>query len=48
VRRRKWKYLWDGLEFLYDLEQAPGERENLGYRHPELLTELRDLSKGDW
>jgi arylsulfatase A-like enzyme len=48
VRRGKWKYLWDGFEFLYDLEQDPGERENLGYRHPELLTELRDLSNGDW
>jgi arylsulfatase A-like enzyme len=49
VRRGRWKYLWDGgFEFLYDLENDPGERENLGYRYPEILTELRDLSKSDW
>ncbi len=48
VRRGNWKYLWDGFEFLYDLDQDPGEREDLGYRHPELLTELRTLSKGEW
>ena len=22
VRRGKWKYLWDGFEFLYDLDRA--------------------------
>ncbi|MEM7226877.1 MAG: sulfatase-like hydrolase/transferase [Pseudomonadota bacterium] len=48
VRRGSWKYLWDGFEFLYDLERDPGERENLGYRHPDLLKKLRTLSKGDW
>ena len=49
VRRGRWKYLWDGgFEFLYDLDQDPGERENLGYRHPEILSELRDLSKSGW
>ena len=48
VRRGNWKYLWDGFEFLYDLNRDPGERENLGYRHPDLLAELRSLSKGDW
>ena len=48
VRRGKWKYLRDGLEFLYDLEEDPGERHNLSYQHPELLAELRELSKGDW
>ena len=49
VRRGRWKYLWDGgFDFLYDLEVDPGERENLGYRQPELVAELRELSKGDW
>jgi arylsulfatase A-like enzyme len=49
VRRGKWKYLWDGgFEFLYDLDSDPGERENLGYRYPDLVSELRDLSKSDW
>ncbi|MDA0340655.1 MAG: sulfatase-like hydrolase/transferase, partial [Proteobacteria bacterium] len=49
VRRGRWKYLWDGgFEFLYDIEQDPGERENHGYQHPELLAELRALSKSDW
>lgn len=49
VRRGRWKYLWDGgFEFLYDLEVDPGERDDLGYRQPELLAELRALSKSDW
>ncbi|GAB5467164.1 MAG: sulfatase-like hydrolase/transferase [Rhodospirillales bacterium] len=48
VRRGQWKYLWDGFEFLYDLERDPGERQNLGYRYPEILAELRALSKSDW
>ncbi len=48
LRRGKWKYLWDNFEFLYDLEQDPGERNDLGYRNPELLAELRALSKGEW
>ena len=49
MRRGAWKYLWDGgFEFLFDLAADPGEREDLGYRNPELLAELRALSKGDW
>jgi arylsulfatase A-like enzyme len=49
VRRGPWKYLWDGgFEFLYDLDSDPGERENLGYRRPEILDELRALSKSEW
>ena len=49
VRRGKWKYLWDGgFEFLYDLEADPGERENLCYRQPDVMAELRDLSNSDW
>ena len=49
VRRGKWKYLWDGgFEFLHDLDRDPGERENLGYRHPDLIAELRELAASDW
>ncbi len=49
VRRGKWKYLWDGgFEFLYDLPRDPGEREDLGYRHPDLVAELRNLANSDW
>ncbi len=48
VRSGKWKYLWDNFEFLYDIEADPGEREDLGFRHPKVLAELRGLSKGDW
>jgi len=49
VRRGKWKYLWDGgFEFLYDLDRDPGEREDLGYRYPDLIAELRELSNSDW
>ncbi len=48
VRRGNWKYLWDGgFEFLCDLDRDPGEREDLGYRHPDLLAELRALSLDD-
>jgi arylsulfatase A len=49
VRRGRWKYLWDGgFDFLYDLENDPGERENLGYRNPEILSQLKALSKSEW
>ena len=49
VRRGKWKYLWDGgFEFLHDLDRDPGERENLGYRHPNLIAEFRELAASDW
>jgi len=49
VRRGRWKYLWDGgYECLYDLAADPGERDDLGYRHPDLLAELRTLSESDW
>jgi arylsulfatase A-like enzyme len=49
LRRGRWKYLWDGgFEFFYDIVEDPGERSNLGYRHPELVAEFRALSKGDW
>ena len=49
VRRGQWKYLWDGgTEFLYDVVHDPGERDDLGYRHPEILAELRVLSNSHW
>lgn len=48
VRKGKWKYLRDaGVEMLFDLERDVGERLNLGYRHPELLAELRQ-SVREW
>ncbi len=49
LRRGQWKYLWDGtFDFLFDLSADPGERNDLGYQNPELIAELRQLSKGDW
>lgn len=49
VRRGRWKYLWDGgFEFLHDLENDPGERDNLGLRNPDLVAEFRALAKGEW
>jgi arylsulfatase A-like enzyme len=42
VRRGRWKYVFDReMELLYDLEQDPGERRNLAYRHPEVVKGLR-------
>jgi arylsulfatase A len=44
LRQGKWKYLKDaGTEFLFDLDADIGERRNLAYRHPELVTRLREL-----
>ena len=37
-----------GFEFLHDLDCDPGERENLGYRHPNLIAEFRELAASDW
>jgi len=43
VRKGKWKYIRDGsIELLFDLSKDPGERDNLGYRHPEILAQLRE------
>jgi arylsulfatase A-like enzyme len=48
VRRGKWKYLQDSnIEFLFDLEQDPGERHNLASRFPDVFRELKTLVK-DW
>jgi len=44
VRSGRWKYVLDGaLPLLFDLETDPGERTDLGYRHPEKLRELEAL-----
>jgi arylsulfatase A-like enzyme len=44
ARQGKWKYLKDAsTEFLFDLDSDIGERHNLAYRHPELVTRLRQL-----
>lgn len=48
VRRGDWKYLFDGLEFLYNVVEDPGERRNLAGDHPDILEELRELSLGPW
>ncbi|MBB6519826.1 sulfatase-like hydrolase/transferase [Pseudoteredinibacter isoporae] len=46
VRKGKWKYLVDGYtQMLFDLEQDVGERENVFYRHPEVVVELQGLLK---
>ncbi|MBI1898412.1 MAG: hypothetical protein HYZ57_13010, partial [Acidobacteria bacterium] len=40
-------YVRDGnFELLYDLERDPGERLDLGYRHPEKLRDLRAAVAG--
>jgi arylsulfatase A-like enzyme len=42
VRRGRWKYLRDdSTEMLFDLETDIGERDNLAYRRPEKLEELK-------
>ncbi|MBU6173219.1 MAG: sulfatase [Planctomycetes bacterium] len=43
IRHGKWKYLNDGntMDLLFDLEVDIGERQNLGYQHPEILEQLK-------
>ncbi len=42
VRRGKWKYVYDReMELLFDLEKDIGEKRNLAFKHPEVVTELR-------
>jgi hypothetical protein len=42
VRRGKWKYVYDReMELLFDLEEDIGEKRNLAFKHPEIVTELR-------
>lgn len=42
LRRGEWKYVQDGtMEMLFAIEEDPGERRNLAYRHPEVLAELQ-------
>ena len=46
VRKGNWKYVLDRyekLEFLFDLDNDPGERQTLAYKHPEVVRELRGL-----
>jgi arylsulfatase A len=44
VRQGKWKYLDDGgtMDLLFDLEADLGERHNLHYTHPEIVTDLKE------
>ncbi len=41
ARKGKWKYVRDTVELLFDLENDPSERNNLSYRNPEILLEMR-------
>jgi len=43
IRVGKWKYLDDGgtMDLLFDLENDIGERENLGYRFPDVVDDLK-------
>ena len=48
IRHGKWKYIQDAMmPLLFDLERDIGEREDLGYRHPEVLAKLQGLL-ADW
>ncbi len=41
IRHGNWKYVYDGaLPMLFNLENDVGERQDLGYRHPEILIDL--------
>ena len=41
IRHGNWKYVYDGaLPMLFNLENDVGERQDLGYRHPEILKDL--------
>ncbi len=43
VRHGKWKYVQDGVvvEMLFDLENDIGERRDLSFQQPEILTDLK-------
>jgi arylsulfatase A len=43
IRRGTWKYVNDGgsMDLLFDLATDPGERVNQGWRHPEILRDLK-------
>ncbi len=42
ARLGRWKYVRDGsIDLLFDLDADPGERENLAYREPARLADLR-------
>lgn len=43
IRHGRWKYVDDGgsMDLLFDLDEDPGERVNLHYRHPEIVADLK-------
>jgi len=42
VRQGYWKYVRDGsIDLLFNLAEDPGERRDLGYRHPGLVKKLQ-------
>jgi len=47
LREGRWKYMQhDSTQFLFDIVQDPGERENLFAQHPDIVNRLRgDLSR---
>ncbi len=47
VRRGKWKYVKDGTaHMLFDLERDIGERQDLVYKYPGVVSELKALLSG--
>lgn len=47
IRHGKWKYVNDGntMDLLFDLEADISEHTNLGYQHPEVVTDLKERLK---
>jgi hypothetical protein len=42
ARRGRWKYLkTEGKELLFDLSIDPGEKNDLGAKHPDVLEDLK-------
>ena len=43
IRHGKWKYVNDGntMDMLFDLSADIGERQDLGYQHPDILKDLK-------
>ena len=42
VRRGRWKYVRDGADMLFDVVADPGERNNLVYKNPAVVEDLKE------